>query len=463
MALAENDNGASTFYQWLHWLYGAMANGSRAIRFRLTALAWSTAIGFTLLILVSGLGVFLSVVIILSLIAFLWVIAFLHLWFVRYDIKLVRNMPRSGSVGQQLRYEVVLTGSGRRPINLFLLEKAPDVHPRIADFYESREPGEEERNLFDRSFAYYRWLWLVNKSRYFYDEPSAMVCLKHKQPYKMSCELLPLRRGVLVLNEAHAILPEPLGLFQRYRKMIQSEDRVVILPKRYAIPNLSIAGCSRNQFGGEATSRLSGQTGEFVSLRDYRPGDSKRMIHWKSWAKTGSPMVREVEEEFFPRYGLILDTGVRAGLDHLFEIGVSVAASFACAIDTKESLLDLMFLQQGLEIHTVGKNSGSHQAMLEVLAGVQRQPEVNWQALKKAVLAQSDELSACILVLADWSDTRRQLIKAWLASGLELIVLFVADSKEHARASIAEQGVACPVVIIGAKSVERDLRQLTSF
>ena len=43
-------------------------------------------------------------------------------------------------------------------------------------------------------------------------------------------------------------------------------------------------------------------------MRDYRPGDPLRRIHWKSWAKTGRPVVKEYQDEFFVRHGLILDT-----------------------------------------------------------------------------------------------------------------------------------------------------------
>ena len=45
-----------------------------------------------------------------------------------------------------------------------------------------------------------------------------------------------------------------------------------------------------------------------MSLRDYRPGDPLQRIHWKSFARTGDPVVREYQDEFFERHALILDT-----------------------------------------------------------------------------------------------------------------------------------------------------------
>ena len=45
------------------------------------------------------------------------------------------------------------------------------------------------------------------------------------------------------------------------------------------------------------------------SLRDYRPGDPLQRVHWKSFARTGRPVVKEYQDEFFERHALVLDTG----------------------------------------------------------------------------------------------------------------------------------------------------------
>ena len=81
-----------------------------------------------------------------------------------------------------------------------------------------------------------------------------------------------------------------------------------------------------------------------MALRDYRPGDPPRHIHWRSWAKMGRPIVKEFEDEFFVRHALILDTFCEAPEADRFEESVSVAASFACSLQTQDSLLDLLFV-----------------------------------------------------------------------------------------------------------------------
>jgi hypothetical protein len=83
---------------------------------------------------------------------------------------------------------------------------------------------------------------------------------------------------------------------------------VLILPKRYAITPIALPGNRSYQSDGVALASSVGDSEEFRALRDYRPGDSPRKIHWKSWAKVGKPIFKEEQDEFFVRHALILDT-----------------------------------------------------------------------------------------------------------------------------------------------------------
>src|SRR5207237_287835 len=79
-------------------------------------------------------------------------------------------------------------------------------------------------------------------------------------------------------------------------------------PPRHPVRRFTLAGARRFQKGGVSLASRVGESEEFVSLRDYRPGDPLRLIHWKSWARRGRPVVKEFQDEFFVRYGLVLDT-----------------------------------------------------------------------------------------------------------------------------------------------------------
>ncbi len=460
MAQKQDRESIPQFYQRTHALYSRLGYGSYWLRYRLTALAWSSAIGLVLLTLLSGLGVFLSMIHVIGLIVAMWLVALVGLAFSGGRVQIERELPRTASVGQPLVYRVKVQKLKKRLANFQIVEHPAVYLPTVAEFYYGREPGEELRNSFDRRFAFYRWQWIIQQRKFFRAKESSMLSLHNKDNIELQFEITPLRRGVLELLNAYCITPEPLGLLQRYRKAQQSTDKVIVLPKRYPIPDLHMGGSSRNQFGGEALSRISGQSGEFVSLRDYRPGDSRRMIHWKSWAKVGSPVVKEVEEEFFPRYGLVLDTQVRGEKDHLFEIAVSVAASFSCAIDTRRCLLEVVFFQQGVEVHTLGKNIAEVSSMLELLAGVLRQNEGCFQDLEATVRSQSELLSSCIVVLVHLTEEHAKTLKTWRAAGIDIVVLLIAETKQEARQQLDESPLPFRTIPIGSQSVENDLLAL---
>ncbi|MGH8024685.1 MAG: DUF58 domain-containing protein, partial [Limisphaerales bacterium] len=136
---------------------------------------------------------------------------------------------------------------------------------------------------------------------------------------------------------------DPFGLFRSFARF-RAPETVLILPKRYPLPPFILPGGARFQQGGVALASNVGQSDEFVSLREYRQGDPLRRIHWRSWARIGKPIVREFEDEFFSRYALVLDTFSNEPYSEPFEEAVSLASSFASAIRTQESLLDLLFI-----------------------------------------------------------------------------------------------------------------------
>jgi uncharacterized protein (DUF58 family) len=52
---------------------------------------------------------------------------------------------------------------------------------------------------------------------------------------------------------------------------------------------------------------LSAQQQEYHGLRDYRPGDSPRWIHWRTSARLGQPMVKEFEQQHEQDLAILLD------------------------------------------------------------------------------------------------------------------------------------------------------------
>ena len=374
-------------------------------------------------------------------------------WLRRATLSARREIPRHATVGEAIRYTLHVTNLGRRRVRrAWLVETPPDARPNLLEFALQREPGEEERNWFDRTFAYYRWQWLMTRKQLFAGGASAdelkLAAGGHGQ---VAVEITPQRRGVIRLNDLRVLLPDPLCLFQRCRKASAPATTLTVLPRRFALPPIELPGSARFQIGGEVTSNSIGNSGEFVGLRDYRQGDPLRQIHWKSWARTGRPIVKELEDTHYPRYGLVLDTFPAAGPGALFEDAVSVAASFAATLDTRESLLDLMFIKDQAHIVTAGRGLARAEKLLEVLAAVEAEPGPGFDTLARLVQRHGDELTSCLVIFAGWDETRAAFLRNLQRGGITCVPIIIGNGPAPA---------ALPGHWVQSGHLARDLRRL---
>ena len=91
------------------------------------------------------------------------------------------------------------------------------------------------------------------------------------------------RRGVYELGPAEVGVTDPFGLL-RFDRRFGERTEVVVYPEVHELRDFPIRG--GNVEVGARGSR--GQRGdEFAGLREYRRGDDRRHIHWKSVARTG--------------------------------------------------------------------------------------------------------------------------------------------------------------------------------
>jgi len=339
------------------------------------------------------------------------------------------ELPRHATAGEPLRYAVRVMNIGKRRLSSTrLTQTPPDPRPSFAEFVGTPEPGEEDRNPFDRTMVYYRWQWLTSRRSGFTARDSReTIALAPGESARVSMELTPARRGVIPMGDVRALLPDPLGFFQKCSRTKSTPARLVVLPKRHRLPPLTMPGSAAFRIGGEETSNAIGSAGEFVGLREYRPGDPLRQIHWKSWAHTGRPMVKELEDTFYPRYALVLDTFPGAPDSAVFEEMVSVAASFIVGLDRSESLLDLMFIAG--EAHTVTAGRGMERAekLLEVLAGAEIQYDARLELLAQTVIRHREKMTSCLLILNGWDESRAEFVKSLLKAAIPCVPLVVGN------------------------------------
>jgi uncharacterized protein (DUF58 family) len=364
-------------------------------------------------------------------------IAFLAASFFRVRANVVRELPRYATAGERFEYRLTIHNLGRAPIQgLMVRETLRDPRPGYAEWRRAREPGEERRNWFDRNQGYFRWRWLIESRTPEHAPLQALVSIAPGERQAVRLWLKPRRRGRVELDAVQLARTEPLGLVRSLAR-IAAPGRVIALPRRYRLPALALPGRRRFQQGGVTLATSVGDSEEFIGLREYRPGDPLQRVHWKSYARTGAPIVKEFQDEFFERHALVLDTSTDRGEDASFEEAVAVAASFVYAIDTRECLLDLLFVGGEVRTYTAGRGQMKLEHMLEVLAGVSASAPRAFAELSRTVLSQRAGLTSCIVVLLTWDEQREAFVKALRASGVELRVLLVSESRQPAPAGVA--------------------------
>lgn len=359
-------------------------------------------------------------------------LALLSLPFRRAKVSVVRETPSQGTAGQALPLTYLVTNHRHQKLtNAWLTENPGDPRPNCHQFLIGDEPGNHKRNAFDQLFSYYCWNWLCERKISFTEAKSPeSIDLKGGQSERLTASIIPTRRGVLQLADLRLHLPDPLHLYQRHVKVPSSEANIPILPKRYRLPmSLALPSGSRLHPDGDTFSRVHGASGEFAGLRDYRAGDPLRLIHWRSWARTGRPIVKELEDNFFPRHAVLLDTSADPNDPDLFEGAVSVVASFVSPNDNRDRLVNLLLICGSTEAIAADSSSNGSDSMLRALATVSSSENEDHESLLRMLTRQLDDLGGVLAVFAGWSDAKAQLVARLRSTELATMTLVVARDR----------------------------------
>lgn len=150
------------------------------------------------------------------------------------------------------------------------------------------------------------------------------------------------RRGVFEAASVSLICGAPFG-FMRSTRVVEVSSPAVVVPRWIDLQTFPILEPSSYPSDVLHERARTGAGEEFLGVREYRPGDSPRAVHWRSTARTGHLMVREYEEHPSTRVGIVL-----AGRDHgtppdsSFEVLVSAVASIAMYALSTGHPLDLV-------------------------------------------------------------------------------------------------------------------------
>lgn len=180
------------------------------------------------------------------------------------------------------------------------------------------------------------------------------------------------RRGRIELFAVELRTSFPFGLIRAGRRIERSAS-LMIWPARGRLRRRLLCR-GAVEVSHAAPSPVSGGQDEFFGLREYRPGDSLRWIHWRRSAARSTPVVREMSRPLPEILWLIVDTRIA----DLSEVGVArrervlrLAATLvdhAFARDYQVALA--LALSGGVRIYRPAAGRGQRCTLLDALAEV---------------------------------------------------------------------------------------------
>ena len=230
------------------------------------------------------------------------------------------------------------------------------------------------------------------------------------------------RRGIYALGPAQVRATDPFG-FLRFTRTFHDRTEAVVYPQVHDLSRLSL-GVGNVEAGARASLGQRGD--EFAGLREYRRGDDRRHIHWKSLARTGELFVKEFALQDPRRFTVALDLrrqGLRVSEKEV-EDAVSAAASMLTHLGGEHLPSRLICANWEGSTTEFGSDEQSYWKAMRLLATVRADGN---RELGETVLEERGRLGeGVVLISRAVNDNLTQSIRRLRSAGLSVIVVAVA-------------------------------------
>ncbi|MCC6151099.1 MAG: DUF58 domain-containing protein [Planctomycetes bacterium] len=240
------------------------------------------------------------------------------------------------------------------------------------------------------------------------------------------------RRGQQRLREIRISTAFPFGLFTLSR-VLAFRSEIVVYPRPIRLSRALEERLMDNaRYFGESASAHRGEE-EVFGVREYRPGENVKRIHWRTSARAAKPMILEMEGRRDASFVIVLNTapvGDPNTLRERLEALVGLCAGLTYFLTRQSLHFRFAHFGQDLLVTRPGRGDAQYHALMERLAHV----------------GLSD------IAFADWVD------QAGLGAAQEVPIVLTLGPKEHAEARVP---AGLNAIVIGA--ADADFRENLSF
>ena len=132
-------------------------------------------------------------------------------------------------------------------------------------------------------------------------------------------------RGRYVVEQARATVDDPFGL-ARIDVELDARGSLLVYPRLVPLDRLFSESGAHAQDGRRLLLRRPSGF-DLHSVREYEQGESLRKVHWKTTARRGQLMVKELEDAPRDEIAVILDADASAVIEDSFDVQVRAAGS----------------------------------------------------------------------------------------------------------------------------------------
>jgi hypothetical protein len=147
-------------------------------------------------------------------------------------------------------------------------------------------------------------------------------------------------------------------------------------------------------------------------------------------------MVREYQEEYFTRIGVVVDTDVTAASPAHLEAALSLAAGVVAKLCCGEALVQLLVAGERMQKLSVGRSLGSLDQALDALATVRSVHGFTAERVLTILGPELERLSSVVFVALAADPAREVVASAIRARGIGCLMLVVSDQASRTRDTV---------------------------
>ncbi|MEE8452522.1 MAG: DUF58 domain-containing protein [Thermoguttaceae bacterium] len=210
------------------------------------------------------------------------------------------------------------------------------------------------------------------------------------------------RRGCYELGPLRLSTRFPFGLFCR-TTTVGGTDTLTVFPRLGRLTRVWAARHREALTGTHRRERRHGNEGDFFGVRQWRSGDSRRQIHWRSTARTGQLVVCQLEQPRNRDVVVLVDlrSPEQPGLNDAEHVELAVSFAATVVADLCRKVVGNIYLGTTADPTRLLHGPASAalmREMLDMLAVVEPGSDDRWDELTDQVRSRIDRGTEIVLV-----------------------------------------------------------------